>query len=372
MLWPVVKPPNSSMYWLDEIHKIFYTKLFDGRDFDDCFPTEFNAVLTASSKTKGCFNSVYEDYHLLTDAHKASFRQVYEQQVNLVDAYSDTLIVLLKPNIKRPNTTEHKELWGSCKKLGECLYVNTLGLRCFTDALSTRFNTLLLADMSSHYQEFKRLNSGICSFCGLLPLAAEVLIDPTDEHEIQLRASYDHYLPKAKYPFLAVDFDGLIPCCDTCNEDFKKHEDVLEIEEKRSLAFTPYSQDQVRLIADYSRSDGDFYQMLVKIEETGCVLELKGKTWDKVFKVTGRANKLFKDCFSEEWLAPLLVDVDNVEEAKRKLLRESIKFIARRTFSKEAYYKELIFRYLSNSADEVVENLITTVQAIYAPRVGLL
>ncbi|EHH2481605.1 hypothetical protein WOC09_03205 [Vibrio parahaemolyticus] len=372
MLWPVVKPPQSSLYWLDEVHKNFYRLMFREEDIEDCFPAEFQTVLDGSAKTNEYFNSVYREYNQLSVEHKQSFRQIYDQQIGILPIYSDVQIALLKPNVKTPNTTEHKDLWNACKKLGGYLYSTTLGLRCFSNALDDKFDDVEFSDMHEHYQEFKRLNTPICSFCGLSPMTAEVVIEPEDGAELpeekQRRASYDHYLPKAHYPFLAVDFNNLVPCCDTCNEDFKEEKDALSEEGDRTLSFIPYSQEHVRLQASYEKKRGGFYKMRVAILETGCALEEKGKTWDRIFGVLGRVNHLIDESFTEEWLAPLLADVERVDMAKRKLQREADRLELIKTTRKEVYYKSLSFSYLADSDDGVVEDLLLTIKDIYEPR----
>lgn len=372
MLWPVVKPPQSSLYWLDEVHKNFYRSMFQDEELADCFPAEFRTVLDASAKTNTYFANVYQEYNQLLDEHKAYFRQIYDQQIGIIPIYSDVRIALLKPNVKAPCTTEHKELWKACKKLGGYLYSTTLGLQCFSNALTNKFGDVEFANMNEHYQEFKRLNTPICSFCGLSPMTAEVLIEPEDgadlTEEKQRRASYDHYLPKAHYPFLAVDFNNLIPCCDTCNEDFKEEKDALIDGDARTLSFVPYSHEQVQLRATYVKRTGDFYKMRVGVLDTGCDIEKKGKTWNRIFKVQGRVNHLLDEAFTEEWLAPLLADVEQVDVAKRKLQREADRHDVRKKVAKEAYYKALSFSHLASSSDEIVEDLLITIKDIYEPR----
>ncbi len=372
MLWPVVKPPQSSLYWLDEVHKNFYSLLFRTEEYLDCFPAEFRTVLDASAKTNEYFASVYQKYNQLSDEHKVSFRQIYDQQIGIIPIYSDVRIALLKPNLKAPGTTEHKELWKASKKLGGYLYSTTLGLQCFSNAMAEKFDDVEFSNMHEHYQEFKRLNTQICSFCGLSPMTAEVLIEPEDgadlPEEKQRRASYDHYLPKAHYPFLAVDFNNLIPCCDTCNEDFKEEKDALIDNDERTLSFVPYSQEQVQLKATYTKKVGGFYKMRVGVLETDCDIEKKGNTWNRIFKVKGRVNHLLKEGFTEEWLAPLLADVVQVDVAKRKLQREANRHDVRKKVAKEAYYKALSFYHLANSSDEVVEDLLIAIKDIYEPR----
>lgn len=57
-------------------------------------------------------------------------------------------------------------------------------------------------------------NSGlrVCPYCGM------EYIKPTNRTKKQI----DHFLPKRKYPFLALCYYNLIPSCDTCNESPNK------------------------------------------------------------------------------------------------------------------------------------------------------
>ncbi len=52
----------------------------------------------------------------------------------------------------------------------------------------------------------------VCPYCGM------EYIKPTNRSKKQI----DHFLPKRKYPFLALCYYNLIPSCDTCNESPNK------------------------------------------------------------------------------------------------------------------------------------------------------
>ena len=42
-----------------------------------------------------------------------------------------------------------------------------------------------------------------------------------NKNKVISEVSFDHYLPKAKYPFLALNLYNLIPSCKNCNSTFK-------------------------------------------------------------------------------------------------------------------------------------------------------
>ena len=72
-------------------------------------------------------------------------------------------------------------------------------------------------DIDDHYQTFMKTNkAGKCPFCGLNDLLGEY-------HS--KREAYDHYLPKAVYPFNSINFHNLVPACHHCNSSYKTSKD---------------------------------------------------------------------------------------------------------------------------------------------------
>jgi hypothetical protein len=69
-----------------------------------------------------------------------------------------------------------------------------------------------IGDIDDHYQTFVQTNkSGKCPFCGINDLLGEY-------HS--KREAYDHYLPKALYPFNSINFRNLVPACHHCNSSY--------------------------------------------------------------------------------------------------------------------------------------------------------
>lgn len=72
-------------------------------------------------------------------------------------------------------------------------------------------------DIDDHYQTFVQINkAGKCPFCGISDLLGEY-------HS--KREAYDHYLPKALYPFNSINFRNLVPACHHCNSSYKTSKD---------------------------------------------------------------------------------------------------------------------------------------------------
>jgi len=86
-----------------------------------------------------------------------------------------------------------------------------------------------IGDIDDHYQAFIQTNkAGKCPFCGINDLLSEYHFK---------REAYDHYLPKAIYPFNSINFMNLMPACHHCNSSYKTSKDP---------AYTP--KDPTRLV----------------------------------------------------------------------------------------------------------------------------
>lgn len=359
MLWPVTKPVESGLYLLDEIYTNFYTNLFEGNRFDACFSVDFSGVLNASQKTRDLFQSVFDLYRDLDGAHKDSFQEIYDNHSNISQAFSDDQFEVMR------HKSEHKEIWNAVKKLSCYLYSTTMGLRSFTDIIGND-------GMNTHFEEFKALNGVVCCFCGTEEMMEEREILPDDDvkdkDEKQWRASYDHYLPKKHYPFLSVDFENLIPCCQKCNEKAKQEIDVLYNQKgERTLAFLPYiDAEGVSLRADYEKQN-DTFNMRVDIINTGDQRYKKAQTWNRTFQILPRINQRLK-MFNNSWLAPVLCRISKVDEAKLALSDESIRCHNSRKQERDAYFKSLCFYNLSNKSNQEIQAMIEAVNQTYGRR----
>jgi hypothetical protein len=93
------------------------------------------------------------------------------------------------------------------------------------------FNEQYSTSLSQHFDAFSKLNSDItlCPVCGIGELK---------KHTDDIRDQYDHYLPKALYPFSSVNFKNLVPICRECNSlDVKGDEDVIAVSTNKKLFF---------------------------------------------------------------------------------------------------------------------------------------
>jgi len=74
-----------------------------------------------------------------------------------------------------------------------------------------------IGDIDDHFKTFVQTNkAGKCPFCGISDL-----LGPNHTP----REAYDHYLPKALYPFNSINFRNLVPACHHCNSSYKTSQD---------------------------------------------------------------------------------------------------------------------------------------------------
>ncbi len=76
-----------------------------------------------------------------------------------------------------------------------------------------------IGEIDDHHTKFTTVNNhGKCPFCG---------INGTKGIYHSKREAYDHFLPKAKYPFNSINFYNLAPACHECNSTYKLSQDPL-------------------------------------------------------------------------------------------------------------------------------------------------
>lgn len=97
-----------------------------------------------------------------------------------------------------------------------------------------------IGNIDDHYQAFATTNKlDKCPFCGINDLLGEYHTK---------REAYDHYLPKALYPFNSINFKNLVPACHHCNSSYKTSKDLAYTpkdpagEVVRRKAFYPFSR----------------------------------------------------------------------------------------------------------------------------------
>ncbi len=157
-------------------------------------------------------------------------------KLELIDFYSinNDIESLCSNKLKTPITyselkARYPDLEGALNNFYSKLYGNESP---FNLDIFGKLNDVLIL---SHYNSFMIVNdNGICPFCGIYPI---------DGNYVSTREAYDHYLPKAIYPFNSINFKNLSPMCYKCNSGNKSTNDPIDHIKGRKLAFYPYANN---------------------------------------------------------------------------------------------------------------------------------
>ncbi|MEO0584230.1 MAG: hypothetical protein AAF135_18595 [Bacteroidota bacterium] len=194
---------------------------------------------------------------------------------------------------------------------------------------SSPFNLVIFDDLKNklipdHYFKFMEANKReVCPFCGLLHLKA-------NNHGC--REAYDHYLPKAKYPFNSVNFKNLAPMCNECNSSYKKAKvpiekrNPLEDEEVRKLAFYPYAEDSPNVEFQVQIHTADINSLVpddITIEITSAGYDEQIESWKRVFGLEERYKaSMCSPDDGKAWVNSILGGYDNAVALGYKKSRE--------------------------------------------------
>lgn len=173
---------------------------------------------------------------------------------------------------------ENHVMMDAIKKFCYELYDNCLRRKPFKDEYE---------DIGQYYKRMVTRDSD-CVMCGY-----EHAINIELDHAM---SAFDHYLPRALYPFNSVNMDNLVPTCETCNETYKGAKDPLYVGPpyKRKMqrrCFFPFSvilydiDIDVRFLKPY-RQSLPIEDIVVKL---GCN-DNQGKVdnWDRIYNIKNR------------------------------------------------------------------------------------
>lgn len=142
-----------------------------------------------------------------------------------------------------------------------------------------------------------------CPFCGLTDLLSEYHGDHRD--------AYDHYLPKAIYPFNSVNFKNLVPACHHCNSTYKTtKEPTFTPKDKlkrssRRRAFYPFAATVHQIEIGIKLKHADLEKLRpadVELEFGPAALCEEIETWKDVYGIEERFRAKLCDEDAKEWI----------------------------------------------------------------------
>lgn len=147
-------------------------------------------------------------------------------------------------------------------------------------------------NMSTYYKSLVKRNS-TCVMCGV-PNTISIELD-------DVVSAFDHYLPRALYPFNSVNLDNLVPTCDACNQKYKRETDPLFVKgssfkkKNQLVCFFPFSKIDNSVIVDVKFASS--YRQNMPIEDIKVDLTCIGKhkevdNWDRIYHIRQRYRSL--------------------------------------------------------------------------------
>lgn len=262
-------------------------------------------------------------YHKLSNPNKLKVKKAFENNQKIGEIctgeHDPKKFDYLQPQSFRKLIKDFYEvLWGRLASQDDG--VNTKVIE--------KCNTIM--DHFSKFREDPKHKWRLCPFCGLGQLKPSF-----SAH----RNAYDHYLPKAQYPFIAVNFENLAPMCHECNSDEKSTTDTL---------FWDGSRKEVYDVFDSTLSDDHFDAQIETIDSGVSVRStlLKDIDWTYTLLSEGDTNEKL-----ESW--------DAIFNLKRRYRENTIYYESEwfRHITQEYRKKKEEGRTFDQIRDEILEDL---------------
>ena len=257
---------------------------------------DFISIINDSGKLVNTLKEIVKQYHLLTKPNKKLVKTA------LTD---NNKIELLCSNKGKITPIKYSQITDEAfrKLLKDFLTLLWEGYP-FTNSIEANFGTV-----QEHFNSFKSLQQAyVCPFCGLLPLKPSNSI---------YRNAYDHYIPKALYPFISVNFINLFPICTECNSDEKKTTDILYRGIKRRKVFYPFDTNynagdlEIKINPLQSFNPTNLKTLLDEIN-WDLAISLVGKSdprlisWDEIFHIKRRYKENLLD-YQKTWFEEFVI-----------------------------------------------------------------
>jgi hypothetical protein len=154
-----------------------------------------------------------------------------------------------------------------------------------------------IGQIDEHYQAFMQVNtSGKCPFCGLGDIKSVYHTK---------REAYDHYMPKALYPFNSINFRNLAPACHECNSTYKLSKDPAHNAAGRRKAFYPYATGDhgIEITIDLDNPDIDRLTPAdIHLTFGPVAAHEEIQTWKEVYGIDERYKAKCCDSDAKDWL----------------------------------------------------------------------
>lgn len=198
-----------------------------------------------------------------------------------------------------------------------------------------------IGEIDEHYQAFMRVNTmGKCPFCGV-----------ADMHGTyhSKREAYDHYLPKALYPFNSINLRNLIPACHHCNSSYKASIDPAYVPKDpaqaggRRKVFYPFTATDYQITLKIELKTSDIAQLTpadIDLEFGPPELYEQIETWKDVYGIEERYKaKCCSGTDARYWLVRALDESRNYGGSIDEVLASSVRHAKEYLFAESNFLK---------------------------------
>jgi len=254
----------------------------------------------------GHVEQIYGLFSALTAVQINQFQQWYQGNNSLekVCANDPTAQLARYTDI----AVNHKDLADRLGTFFKGLYSKTL-----LDLVALRDK---IGDIDDHYQTFVQTNkAGKCPFCGIG--------DIKGPHHSK-REAYDHYLPKALYPFNSINFRNLAPACHECNSTYKLGKDPAHNPAGRRKAFFPFATATQTIEIQVALQHSDIEKLKpadVQMKFGPAAITDEIETWKHVYGIEERYKaKLCGENDGKYWLMQVLDECQTYDKEPADIL----------------------------------------------------
>ncbi len=280
---------------------VFHPDLFEGNPDLKEVMVEFGFSTQAAERGKAFYKDVkaiYELFALLSPQEIGQFKQWYQGNNDLEKVCANDPVAHLARYTDI--AVNHKDLANQLGMFFKDLYSQSL--------LNLAALRAKIGDIDNHYHSFVSTNkAGKCPFCGINDLLGEY-------HS--KREAYDHYLPKALYPFNSINFRNLVPACHHCNSSYKASKDPAYTPKDparavyRRTVFYPYKTATYSIEIQIVLQHSDIAELTptdITLQFGPAVLVEKLDTWKDVYNIEERYKaKLCGENDGKYWLTEVL------------------------------------------------------------------
>lgn len=242
--------------------------------------------------------AIYQSFAQLSRDQIAQFKRWYQGNNNLEKICA---------NVPNTRLARYADIAVNHKKLSEQLGTFFKGLytQSLLDLAALRAK---IGDINDHYKNFVQINkTGKCPFCGISDLLGEYHTK---------REAYDHYLPKALYPFNSINFRNLVPACHYCNSSYKTTNDPAYTPKDpvravhRRAAFYPYKLEAHSIELQVTLQSSDIANLTpadITLQFGPAAVTEEIDTWKDVYGIEERYKAKFCDeSAGKYWLTQVL------------------------------------------------------------------